>query len=174
MEQTSTSGVGQLAFDPPQADRDWLIAVRRQWDQVWAQDSPIARHILTTDLAALQRLFDWRDQQLRARKRATRLWKVAEAEPTVEGSKGQTVPNGLFDVAQREEAQALSIETRIVALEDRLGLNPKARLNLGLTQLQGMSLAAANAEIAAALMEGMASGAPDPRSLHGDAPAAPG
>lgn len=50
----------------------------------------------------------------------------------VVGSQGQDVLNPLVRVAQ-------DIETKLVALEDRLGLSPEARLRLGITAAEHKS-----------------------------------
>lgn len=73
----------------------------------------------------------------------------------MDGSQGQPVKNPLFGVVASATQEALAIESRIVALEDRLALSPKARLTIGVTQQKGQSLAMANAEIARAIQEAM-------------------
>lgn len=142
----------------------WLKDTADQWSDLWMSD--LSSQIRNTDHPALIRLFDWRDEQARCRKRAKAARKVAESEPTVEGSKGQPVANPMWDVAKSQDDLALQIETRIVALEDRLALSPKARLAIGVTQQKGQSLAMANAQIAAAIEKEMRA-ATDPRSIGG-------
>lgn len=152
----------------PEPDREWLPEVAAEWTELWRSD--LARRVEVVDHPAVRRLFEWRDEQYRARRRAKVLRAEAEKEATVVGSKGQPVANPLFATADAADAQALAIETRIVALEDRIGLSPKARLALGVTEQQGMNLAARNAQIAAAIREAM-HGASDPRALPGDSAA---
>lgn len=148
----------------PAPDSGWLKATVEAWDDLWA--SPLASEIKGTDMPALRRCFEWRDEQVRCRRRAKALRKLATGEPMVPGSKGQPVANPLFDVAKAADDEALAIETRIVALEDRLALSPKARLTLGVTVQKGVSLQQQNALIAEAIREEIA-GAPDPRSESG-------
>lgn len=154
-----------LADGIPEPDREWLPETRSEWAELWRSD--LSRRIEPVDGPAVRRLFEWRDEQTRARRRAKVLRSEAEKEATVVGSKGQPVANPLFSTADAADAQALAIETRIVALEDRIGLSPKARLNLGVTEQHGMNLAARNAQIAAAIREAMSS-ATDPRAVPGD------
>ena len=70
------------------------------------------------DTPVLQRLFGMRDAQARAMAR----WRKT---PYIEGSQGRPVKNPAFD-------EGMVLERAIVALEDRIGLSPKARANLGI------------------------------------------
>ena len=149
----------------PPAVTGWLAETKREWAELWS--SNLASRIEPTDHPAVRRLFAWRDKQIRSERRATALRKVAEREPLVEGSKGQLVANPMWGAADSADAEALQIESRIVALEDRLGLSPKARLALGVTEQKGMNLAGQNARLAVAIQEAMSS-AEDPRALEGD------
>lgn len=156
---------GVAPIKTPPAVAGWLAETKREWGELWS--SNLAGRIEPTDHPAVRRLFGWRDKQIRAERRATALRKVAAKEPLVEGSKGQLVANPMWGAADAADAEALHIETRIVALEDRLGLSPKARLALGLTEQKGMNLAGQNARLAMAIQEAMQS-AEDPRALEGD------
>jgi hypothetical protein len=133
----------------PTPGSGWLTATRAEWAQLWS--TAVGDYLLDSDVGALRRCFAWRDELRRLRTKARRVREVAEAEPLTRGSTGQAVANPLFAVADRLDDRALSIETRIVALEDRLALSPKARLNLGVTEQKGANLAAQNAAIAAAV-----------------------
>lgn len=145
----------------PKPSGSWLKDTVDQWTILWGSD--LATQILDTDRPALFRLFEWRDEQLRCKRRARAARKKADDEPLVEGSKGQPVANPLYEVAKWNDDEALAIESRIVALEDRLALSPKARLTIGVTQQKGQSLAMANASIAAAIQEAM-NDTSDPRA----------
>jgi hypothetical protein len=146
----------------PKPSSTWLKATVDQWVDLWASD--LATQILDTDRPALVRLFDWRDEQARCRRRAKAARDGADESPLVDGSKGQPVANPLYEIAKWNDDEALAIETRIVALEDRLALSPKARLTLGVTQQKGQSLAMQNAQIASAIAEVMRD-SPDPRTV---------
>lgn len=153
--------------DVPEPDREWLAETKRQWYETLR--SQLAGHYHETDMAALHRLFMWRDELTRARRSAKAMRRQANSEALVTGSKGQPVANPLFDVAASLDAQALTIEGKVTALEDRLGLSPKARLGLGLTREKGLNLAAQNAKLAEAIREAMGGGhASDPRALPRD------
>lgn len=158
------AAVVDLPSAGPDPDTAWLEVTKTQWSELWA--SPLASELKGTDMPGLYRCFEWRDEQRRCRLRAKALRKQADAAPLVDGSKGQPVPNGLYDIAQAQDAEALAIESRIVALEDRLALSPKARLSLGVTVAKGVSLQAQNAQIARAIQEAMRD-APDPRASVG-------
>lgn len=95
----------------------WLSATKAEWAALW-DDAIAGAYALATDLPALRRLFGLRDQ--RARYAAA----VAK-EPLVEGSQGQPVAHPLAK-------QIPVLDTEIRQLEDRFGLNPQARLRLGI------------------------------------------
>ena len=148
---------------PFEADPKWLMATREDWLALWK--SELSSEITVTDYPALLRLFGWRDEQRRCRKRASHCRKEAEKNPFIEGSKGQPVLNPMFDIASKDESMAIAIEAKVVALEDRLAMSPKARLNIGVTQQRGVSLTAQNQALAWAISEGIKNGAKkDPRS----------
>jgi len=88
-----------------------------QWVAIWS--APIAR-VLNPDLdgdtiEALLKLRDERDRNNR----------IGQKQRIVIGSQGQPVINPAL-------GHAMAIQKEIRALEDRLGLNPKARLTLGI------------------------------------------
>lgn len=93
-----------------------LKQTREQWDDFW--DSDVSRVVGQHHLPALIRLFEMRDAQTRA----LRLYKK---RPMVEGSMGQPVVNPSMGTVQ-------ALEKDIRALEDRLGLTPKAQASLGI------------------------------------------
>lgn len=101
--------------EPP----DGLLEVTRdRWDSFWT--SPVAVLVdHTSDLPALQRLFELYDDADRYRLH------IREAA-MVQGSKGQMVRNPF--VKDLKDTQ-----TAILALEDRFGLSPRARLGLNLS-----------------------------------------
>lgn len=108
----------------PDAPREITKELQASWRDYWI--SPLAA---ATDqgskLAAATRLwqmYDMRDKHYEA-------YRVA---PLVEGSQGQMVMNPLG-------RQLNQLETQINALEDRLGLNPKAQLALGIQWAAGQS-----------------------------------
>lgn len=149
----------------PVASPDWLPETVAEWEALWSSD--LVSVIQSTDHPAISRLFDWRDRLTRTLRLEQALRDQAIESPFVDGSKGQPVANPLFASAEQAGSKALQIEARIVALEDRLGLSPRARLGLGVTQQQGINLAGQNSKMAAALQEAMRG--IDPRSLPGDA-----
>lgn len=160
--------VPSVPVEVPKPSSTWLKITRDGWEELWSSD--LASQILPTDRPALTRLYDWRDELERTRRQMRVMTREASKEPLVEGSQGQPVRNPMFQVLDVLMRSALAIEARIVALEDRLGLSPKARLGLGVTQQKGQSLAMQNARIAEALQEAM-SDTNDPRAVSGDSPA---
>lgn len=106
---------GRNAGDRPPAGRSWRKAVTEAWDAFWAGDA--AEVVQPEHHHAVRRLFDLRDLQARA-------FEQYRKRPFVDGSMGQPVTNPAF-------ADAMKLEAAIVALEDRFGLTPKARANLG-------------------------------------------
>lgn len=95
-----------------------LKATEEWWGEFWR--SPISRLVdPRSDLRALSRLallYDERDRALAAYKR----------KRSSLGSTGQLVVNPFAK-------EVASLDGRIAALEDRFGLTPKARLDLGVT-----------------------------------------
>ncbi|HEY9015781.1 MAG TPA: P27 family phage terminase small subunit [Gemmatimonadales bacterium] len=94
----------------------WLKATRDQWADFWEAD--VAKVLARHHVPALYRLFELRDAQARA----LRLYKK---QPMVDGSMKQPVVNPAMSTVQ-------ALEKDIRALEDRLGLTPKAQANLGI------------------------------------------
>lgn len=114
--------VGLVTVDsPPRAvpapPGGLLAASASAWERLWR--SPIASTFLDSDRPALERLFLLLDERARA-------FRVARRERLVEGSKQQPVLSPLL-------GYVATLDTEIRALEDRYGLNPRARLQLGVT-----------------------------------------
>jgi hypothetical protein len=152
------------AEDRPAPMASWLSPTKREWIELW--DSPLAGHIQSTDVDAYYRCFGYRDEMMRHRRAAAAMRKRALAEPLVETEKGPA-GNPLFDVANALDKTVIAIESKACALEDRLGLTPKARLNIGISMERGRSLAAQNAILAEAI-KGAMSDSYDPRALPRD------
>ena len=95
-----------------------LPEIEAAWHGYWT--SEMAQLVTTqTDLPGLRRLFRYYDDQERA-------WAIYRANPEVVGSRGQTRISH-FARHVRE------LEPLISALEDRYGLSPRSRLELGVT-----------------------------------------
>jgi P27 family predicted phage terminase small subunit len=105
--------VPSFAPDPPHG---LLLASVAAWSALWS--SPVASTYLPSDLPALRRLFELLDERERA-------FSVARDGRLTEGSKGQPVLNPLL-------AYVGDLATEIRALEDRFGLTPRARMQLGI------------------------------------------
>jgi P27 family predicted phage terminase small subunit len=104
----------QVPAPPP--DRAWLKGTRERWAGFWRSDlSSVVE--ADTDTAALRRLFTYYDELDRATRAVRR-------ERFVEGSQGQPRLNPAAKYV-------LELEGSVRALEDRFGLTPKARLQLG-------------------------------------------
>lgn len=101
----------------PKAPEGLSAVNAESWDTFWA--SPLAAQTIATDVAALRRLFRLYEQRERYIDEA--------AENTLSlGSTGQIVLHPLI-----REVDAL--DAKILALEDRFGLSPMARLKLQVT-----------------------------------------
>jgi P27 family predicted phage terminase small subunit len=101
--------------DPPD---DLLEVTCGEWLAFWT--SALSEAVdQATDLPVVRRLFRMRDEYRRA-DRAHREQRV------VEGSMKQPVPSPGWKMMK-------DLEGQMVALEDRLGLSPKARAQLGIT-----------------------------------------
>lgn len=94
-----------------------LKRTRVAWERFWESD--VAQAIQAeSDMPMVERLFRLRDD----RERAHRAYR---ADPLIQGSQGQSVLNPMAQVVK-------NCDSEIRALEDRLGLNPQARLRLGI------------------------------------------
>lgn len=111
------SPTGDVVPAPPTG----LLAVHRgEWVRLW--ESPLASSFADSDLPALERLFQLRDEALRHQR-------AGKSRPLVPGSQGQEVLNPVL-----RQRDALLAEIR--QLEDRFGLSPRSRLQLGITLLE--------------------------------------
>lgn len=120
-----------VAVSAPQPLEGWSAPTVDAWRDLWG--SPLAAHYKPTDVAGLERLFTFRQRLAEALERAT-------AEPESVGSMGQPIISPWI-------AEIHRLEASIGKLEDRYGLTPLARLRLGVTLEEGVSLAAKNAEL---------------------------
>ncbi len=106
--------IGPRVVEGPPAPDGLLPLMTEAWDRFWG--SPLAQLVHTdSDLLALRRLWLYYDEAERGI-RAYRRVRV------VEGSTGQLRLNPALKAID---------EDALVKLEDRFGLSPKARLNLG-------------------------------------------
>ena len=102
----------------PRAPRGLLQNLRDRWDRFWRSDLAQLTEA-DTNLGAITRLFTLYDERERA-------YRGYRKERIVEGHKGQPVLNPLGRLMA-------AMDTEIRQLEDRFGLNPKARLLMGIT-----------------------------------------
>ena len=117
-QRRGRNDAGPLALpiaEPPAPPRAALLATKKAWGAFWK--APTAALVLDSDHPALERLFGLYDE-------LDRIWRAARKRRLVDGSQGQPVINPLY-----KQADALRAE--ILALEDRFGLSPMARLKLG-------------------------------------------
>jgi hypothetical protein len=153
----------------PAGSPGWSDVTVAEWESFWGDDQLVSL-VRDSQRASLVRLFDWREKLRDAWAQAESLRDAVGAEHMVTGSTGQDRANPLYDLAEKAEARALSIEARIVALEDRFGLSPGSMLKLGVDFQRRQNLAATNARIEEARSGGSdVSSSDDPRSLPGDA-----
>jgi len=101
----------------PEAPTALLAASAADWARLWA--SPLASTFVESDLPALRRLFQLRDER-------TRSFRAAGRARLVAGSKGQPRLSPLLGYIAQLDAE-------IRALEDRFGLTPRARMALGIS-----------------------------------------
>lgn len=121
--------------DPP----DGLLPETAEWwGELWSSD--IRQAWERSDWPALRRLAEMYDERERA-------LKAYRSQRLVEGSQGQPVLNPMWKVAEQ-------LDKEIRQLEDRFGLSPKARLQLGITFGQAQTSMQA-------LMEAMTDGESD-------------
>jgi P27 family predicted phage terminase small subunit len=101
------------APDPPDG---LLQATSNRWIEFW--NSPLAGVVSSaTDMPALERLFTLYDERERA-------YRAFRKERLIVGSQGQPVLNPMGRLLKE-------LDGEIRQLEDRFGLSPKARLQLG-------------------------------------------
>lgn len=115
--------VADSGLEIPEAEASWLPEIAEQWQDFWTTD--LSNAIDKAQLPVLKRLFRLRNEH-------QMLLDIAMQEDYfTAGSTGQ-----LKIHPARDELRKL--EPLIVALEDRLGLSPKAKANLGLATGQAM------------------------------------
>ena len=102
----------------PQLAGRTLKSTKIWWNDFWTSDLSSAIDI-KSDLPVIQRLASLMDER-------ERIYKQAKKERLVTGSQGQVVLNPLYHAL-------LKIDAEIRNLEDRIGLNPKARVQLGIS-----------------------------------------
>lgn len=138
-QRANTADVGVVRALPtatpllPKPEPHWADQVVEGWNDFWS--SPMAGATITkpTDAPSLRRLFEYRDRLLKA-------LEAFDAEPIVVGSTGQPTMSPWA-------AEVHRLEAAVSKLEDKHGLSPLARLKLGVTFEEGVSLAARNAEL---------------------------
>ena len=114
--------VSELTPSFPLPRDEWLPETAASWKAF--EGSQVASLLdLGVDAMALYRLFDLYDERARARR-------VTWAEPLVEGSHGQMMLHPLL-------RRIAAIDRELLALEDRFGMSPKARLALGISITDG-------------------------------------
>jgi len=120
----------------------WAPEVSEAWNDFWS--SPLAgpQVMKPTDAPALRRLFDLRNRLL---------WALTamDDEPIVVGSTGQPTMSPWA-------AEIHRLEGAVSRLEDKFGLTPLARLKLGVTYEEGVSLAHRNSALLEAFRQAQA------------------
>lgn len=101
---------------PHPAPTGLLATSKASWDLFWS--SPLASTVVPqTDLDTLRRLWSLKDER-------ERMYRALQKERMVRGSRGQPRANPLY-------AQMVALDAAIERLEDRFGLSPRSRLQLG-------------------------------------------
>ena len=108
----------------PQPDQAWTPGTVERWQDFWT--SPLAGQVETSDHGALRRLHWLYDEIERL------ILAIEDTGRVVSGSQGQPRANPLYKQVQEFQAEARQ-------LEDRFGLSPKARLQLGITFAEAAS-----------------------------------
>lgn len=114
----SLRAVGEDDTPPPPAGL--LKATKLAWVEFWS--SPVAAMVRPSDMSALRRWAFLLDEHQRA-------LRAYRSQRLTTGSKGQMRRNPAFDVAQ-------SLAAELRQLEDKLGMNPLARMRLGLALVE--------------------------------------
>lgn len=138
-QRTNSHDVGVVRVLPsavpmvPKPAPTWAPEVSEAWNDFWS--SPLAgpQVMKPTDAPALRRLFDLRNRLL---------WALTamDDEPIVVGSTGQPTMSPWAQEIHR-------LESAVSRLEDKFGLTPLARLKLGVTYEEGVSLAHRNNDL---------------------------
>ena len=104
--------------DLPKLRGRYLKNTKLWWEDFWNSD--LASAIDTkSDQSAVYRLATLIDER-------ERIYKQAKKDRLVVGSQGQVVLNPLYSAM-------LKLDAEIRQLEDRIGMNPKARVSLGIS-----------------------------------------
>ena len=119
--------------DIPKLKGRYLKITKLWWEDFWNSD--LASAVDTkSDQSAVYRLATLIDER-------ERVYKQAKKERLVVGSQGQVVLNPLYSAM-------LKLDAEIRQLEDRIGMNPNARVSLGISIGQAKkSLSDLNAEL---------------------------
>lgn len=117
----------------PAPQPHWRDLVVEGWNDYWSSHLASPQVLKPTDGPALVRLFDLRHRLLEAQD-------AFDAEPIVVGSTGQPTLSPWA-------AEVHRLEAAVSKLEDKFGLTPMARLKLGISFEEGVSLAARNAQL---------------------------
>lgn len=119
-QRTNTPGVGQLVpterESVPELRGELLDVTLETWAEFWQSD--VSSLVVPSDLPALRRLFSLYDERERCYADA-----VAGGR-TTRGSTGQETLAPLYK-------HVTTLDEKILALEDRFGMTPLARLKLG-------------------------------------------
>ena len=119
--------------DIPKLKGRYLKITKLWWEDFWNSDLATAIDH-KSDQSAVYRLATLIDER-------ERVYKQAKKERLVVGSQGQVVLNPLYSAM-------LKLDAEIRQLEDRIGMNPKARVSLGISIGQAKkSLSDLNAEL---------------------------
>ena len=117
----------------PKLSGRYLKNTKLWWEAFWTSDLASAIDE-KSDQSIIYRLATLMDER-------ERIYKQAKKDRLVVGSQGQVVINPLYSAM-------LKLDAEIRQLEDRIGMNPKARVSLGISIGQAKkSLAELNAEL---------------------------
>ena len=117
--ERSDIGLVPVALLPPEPipTPGWLPVTKGEWHRLWT--SPLAATMIPeTDEPLVRRLFGLRDER-------ERMMRVVRKSRIVGGSRGQPRANPLY-------SQISGLDAEIRQLEDRVGLSPRSRLQLGI------------------------------------------
>ena len=119
--------------DIPKLKGRYLKITKEWWEDFWNSDIATAIDH-KSDQSAVYRLATLIDER-------ERVYKQAKKDRLVVGSQGQVVLNPLYSAM-------LKLDAEIRQLEDRIGMNPKSRVSLGI-QIGGLkkTLADLNADL---------------------------
>jgi len=117
----------------PVPDAGWHDEVTEAWNDFWSSQLAGPQVLKVTDAPALRRLFEYRNRLLSA-------LEAFDSESIVVGSTGQPTLSPWA-------AEVHRLEAAVSKLEDKFGLTPMARMKLGITFEEGMSLAHKNREL---------------------------